>query len=745
MIRKNNYLLLPVLVVFFVSCNSHQGNQTSKPPKLPDEKQGTYWDYNLPEGKRADDLLSRMTLEEKVSQLTNHSQAIPRLEVPRYNWWGEALHGVARLSKATVFPQAIGLGATFDTSLIHRVATAISDEARAIYHQTLEKENYGRYRSLTFWSPNVNIFRDPRWGRGQETYGEDPFLSGLIGSSFVKGIQGDHPRYLKAGACAKHYVVHSGPEAMRHEFNALTSPKDLYETYLPAFKKLVDTDVLGVMCAYNETNGRPCCGSKPLLVDILRGDWDFDGYIVSDCWALRDIHENHHYTQTPVQSAAVAINNTVNLNCGDTYPYLLEAVKNKLVPEAKVDSALKTLLKIRFRLGHFDPPEMNPYASISPDVIHSEEHQQLAREAAQKSLVLLKNKDQTLPLKNDQHFIYVTGPNATDQQVLLGNYHGLSDNLVTILEGIVGKTLPGNTVRYRQGVLLDRENVNPLDWASGLASDADATIAVMGITPLLEGEEGESLASPHRGDRLQLGLPNHQVEYLRKLKQDNPNPVVVVLTGGSPIAAPEVQEIADAVLFAWYPGEQGGHAVADVLFGDANPTGKLPITFPASVNQLPPYDDYSMKGRTYKYMEQEPLYPFGFGLTYTQCEYTGLELSKKEITEGESLEATLTLTNKGNRVTEEAVQLYLSDVEASFRVPQYSLKGLQRVPLNPGETKQVHFTIDQQMMEVIDMAGNAVIEPGEYRITIGAASPGQRSLELGAPEPVVGTFNIKNE
>lgn len=715
---------------------------TQDMPTLSEEKKGTYWDYTLSPEARAMDLLSEMTLEEKISQLSYNSKAIPRLDVPKYNWWNEALHGVARSGKATVFPQAIALGATFDTSLVHRVATAISDEARAMYHQAKEKGELDQYQGLTFWSPNVNIFRDARWGRGQETYGEDPYLSGLIGSSFVRGIQGNHPRYLKAAACAKHFAVHSGPEALRHEFDAISSPKDMYETYLPAFKDLVDANVQGVMCAYNRTNGKPCCGSKPLLVDILREQWNFDGYIVSDCWALNDIHTHHSYTETPAESAALALKSTVNLNCGNTYPDLKKAVDQGLVQEAHVDSALKTLLEIRFKLGQFDPPEMNPYTDISRDVVRSPEHRKLAREAAQKSMVLLKNKNDVLPLSKDLEMVYVTGPNATDLQVLLGNYYGLASDMRTILEGVVSKTKIGNSVRYRQGVLLDRENVNPLDWASGTAKEADATIAVVGLTPLLEGEEGESLASPERGDRKEIGLLDNQVEYIKRLTKDNPNPVIVVVTGGSPVALPEVQELADAVMFAWYSGEQGGNAVADVLFGDAVPSGRLPITFPKSVEQLPDYKDYNMEGRTYKYMKKEPLYPFGFGLSYTDFSYSDLSLSTENVNKGDAVTATCEVKNTGDVAAEEVVQLYLSDNKASFRVPQYTLKGVHRVALEPGESKTLEYTISSDMMKMINMQGEAVIEPGSYTVTIAGSSPGARAAELGAASPVTAEFQV---
>ena len=705
---------------------------------LENEEKRAYADLPLyknpdePIDTRAGDLLSQMTLEEKISQMTHESAAIPRLGIPAYDWWSEALHGVARAGEATVFPQAIGLGATFDEDLIFRVATAISDEARAMHHAAVEKGNRIRYSGLTFWSPNINIFRDPRWGRGQETYGEDPFLTSSLGLAFVKGLQGDDPDYLKVAACAKHFAVHSGPEALRHEFNALSSKKDLYETYLPAFKALVENGVEAVMCAYNRTNDEPCCGSKTLLGDILRNDWNFEGHVLSDCWALVDFHENHKVTNSAAESAAMALNHSVDLNCGNTYPYLKQAIDQGLVSEEKINQSVLRLLKTRIRLGMFDPPGLNPYESIPTGVINSEKHRALAYDAAVKSVVLLKNGNDILPLKKEPGIIFVTGPNAATIDPLIGNYYGLNRNLVTFLEGVAGKMTPGNSIRYKPGVLLDRKNVNPVDWATGIASEADVTIAVMGLSALLEGEEGESIASPYKGDRLDIGLPQNQVDYLKGLKKDNDKPLIVVLTGGSPMAIQEVHEIADAILFAWYPGQEGGNAVADIIFGDAEPSGRLPITFPKSLDDLPPYEDYSMQGRTYRYMEKEPLYPFGFGLSYTTFQYGELQLSANSISEGDSVTVNVDVTNKGGREAEEVVQLYMSMPDAPVTVPIMELKAFKRVGLAPGQTRKVSFDLSPEKFTYIDNEGRTNPVKGGVKIIVGGASPGQRSLDLGS-------------
>ncbi len=700
-------------------------------------------DPGLSTEKRIQDLINRLTLEEKAWQMMHNSPAIERLGIPEYNWWNEALHGIGRSGVATVFPQAIGMGATFDQNLILEVATAISDEARG-NHNTAVKNGYRRqYSGLTFWTPNINIFRDPRWGRGQETYGEDPFLTGLLGTAFVKGLQGDHPKYLKTAAAAKHYAVHSGPEKLRHEFNAVASQKDMWETYLPAFKALVDADVETIMCAYNATNGEPCCANKYLLQDVLRDKWNFDGHIVSDCWALVDFYEGHKVVATPEEAAALGIKSGVNLNCGSVYPSLVEAVNQGLVTEKEIDEQLAILLKTKFKLGLMDPVDDNPYAHLTSENINTEEHRHLAREVAQKSLVLLKN-DNVLPLRNDLAKYFITGPNATSIEVLLGNYHGVNPNLVTVLEGIAAAIEPQSQLQYRQGTLLDRPNVNPQDWASPNAGNSDATIAVLGISGVLEGEEGESIASETFGDRLDYNLPQNQIDYLRKLREAaEGKPVIAVITGGSPMNLQEVHELADAVLLVWYPGEEGGNAVADVIFGKVSPSGRLPITFPMSLDDLPPYEDYNMQGRTYKYMDAEPMYPFGYGLSYTDFEYSDIKLSEKRIKKGKSLNASITVTNTGDTKAEEVVQLYISDLKTSVRAPKYQLFGIQRVALEPGASEEIIFEITPQMMELVNLEGERVLESGDFKIYLGGSSPGKRSTELGIQPSKEASFTLR--
>ncbi|MFC2137696.1 glycoside hydrolase family 3 C-terminal domain-containing protein [Bacteroidota bacterium] len=727
-----------LVILIIQSCNQGKNKEVNTADTM------AFRNHQLSIDDRVNDLISRLTLEEKASQMVYNSVAIERLGIPEYNWWSEALHGVARSAKATVFPQAIGLAATFDENLIYRISSAISDEARAIYNAAVAENDRGQYKGLTFWSPNVNIFRDPRWGRGHETYGEDPYLSGLLGSAFVKGLQGDHSKYLKAAACAKHYVVHSGPEALRHEFNAIANQKDLYETYLPAFHTLVDAGVETIMCAYNRTNNKPCCGSDELLINILRHDWGFKGHIVSDCWALIDFHENHKYTLTQEESAALAVKNSVNLNCGIVYHAIPNAVKQGLLTEQEVDEALKPLLKTRFKLGLFDPPGSTPFDDITTDVIHSKMHKDLALEAAQKSMVLLKNKNNVLPLDKNYNSIFITGPNAGNVDVLLGNYYGVNSNMVTILEGIVSKVGPHTAVRYKYGVMLNNENANPRDWSTGNAKYADATIAVFGIAPLLEGEEGEAIASAYGGDRNNISLPENQIHYIKQLRESaGDKPIILVLTGGSAIAIPEVENLVDAILFAWYPGEQGGQAVGDVIFGDAVPSGRLPVTIPKSISQLPDYENYDMTNRTYKYMEEDPLYPFGFGLSYTTFEYSDLKLNKTTIKPGDEITAEVLVKNTGSITGEEVVQLYITDMEASFRVPKYSLIGINKVELNSGESKLVSFTITEKMMSSINMNGEVVIEPGQIKITIGGSLPGIRSTELGAANSIDKVLTIK--
>ncbi len=700
-----------------------------------------YLDPAKPIEARVADLVDRMTVAEKIDQLSSTAPAVERLGVPAYDYWNESLHGVARAGRATIFPQAIGMAATFDPDLVARVATVISDEARAKHNASVRAGFRQRYRGLTFWTPNINIFRDPRWGRGQETYGEDPYLMARMGTAYVRGLQGDDDRYLKAAACAKHYAVHSGPEGLRHSFDAVATPKDMHETYLPAFEALVDAGVEIVMCAYNRTNGDPCCSSTFLLQQTLRDEWGFDGHVVSDCGAVNDLHQGHKVTKDAAESAAATLKAGTDLAC-TSYDALHQAFERKLVTEADLDRALFRVLRTRFRLGFFDPAGMVPWSDVPESVIASEEHRKLSREAAVKSMVLLKNEDGLLPLPKDLRMVYVTGPLAADAQVMLGNYYGLNEDIATVLEGVVGKVSAATKVDFRQGALLDRPNVNPIDWFSGSAQEADVTIAVVGVSNLLEGEEGASIASPDKGDRFDVSLPENQVAFVKKMRE-NARKLVVVVLSGSPVAMPEVHELADAVVFAWYPGQEGGRAIADVLFGDAVPSGRLPLTFPKSTEDLPPYDDYSMKGRTYRYMTKEPLYPFGFGLSTTTFSYGDLELSKPTIGVDGELTARVLVRNGGERAGEEVVQLYVSALDASGDAPLASLEDFRRVAIEPGQSQTVEFAVTPDMLAIVNDEGEAVVEPGRFRLIVGGASPGARAVALGAPRPAEAVVTVE--
>lgn len=699
-------------------------------------------DTSLPAIERAELLVSEMSLEEKISQLVNASPGIPRLNIPEYNWWNECLHGVARNGKATVFPQAIAFGASFDDELIFKVATAISDEARAKFNIAQKMSNYAQYAGLTFWTPNINIFRDPRWGRGQETYGEDPYLTSRIGVAMVKGLQGNDPKYLKVAACAKHYAVHSGPEALRHVFNAEVNPKDLWETYLPAFKALVtEAKVESVMGAYNRTNGLACCASPFLLQDVLRDEWGFKGHVMSDCGAIADIWETHKLAATPEEASAMSIKAGLDMNCGNTFSSLKKAIDKGLLTEKDIDKALTELVATRFRLGLFDPNETNPYHSISPEVIGSEAHTKLARQLAQESIVLVKNKNQVLPLKKDIKTLYVTGPQAANEEVLIGNYYGMTDRTVNILEGIVGHVSLGTTINYKYGVLPFQKNINPIDWTTDEAKAADACIAVMGISGLIEGEEGEALASANKGDRTDdIGLPENQIEFLKKLKKGSNKPLIVIITGGSPIAIPEIYDLADAVLYVWYPGQEGGNAVADLLFGDISPSGRFPFTVPYSLKDIPPYENYSMKGRTYRYMEKEPEFPFGFGLSFTSFQYSN---AKIDWVGKDEARLSVTITNSGKYSGDEVAQVYLSSPLAGQSDPIHSLTRFKRVSLNAGESKLLELAIDLNDFLQVDENGKKVMRKGIYKITIGGAVPCKRSVELGASfaEPLLVEIN----
>ena len=703
-----------------------------------------YLDTSLSFVERVKDLVQRLTLEEKVGLMNHPAQGVPRLNIPAYNYWSEALHGVGRNGRATVFPQAIGMAATWNKELIQRVATAISDEGRAKYHAALRRNGYtDQYQGLNFWSPNVNIFRDPRWGRGQETWGEDPFFTGEMASAFVKGLQGDHPKYLKAAACAKHFAVHSGPEKERHTFNAIVTKRELYDTYLPAFKKLVtEAKVEAIMGAYNRTLGEVCCASKLLIEDILRGVWNFQGHFVSDCGALSDFHLNHKVTNDAAESAALALRHGCDLGCDHVFNDIPEAINRGLITEADVDRALERTLGTRFKLGMFDSPEDVPFTSIPTDVVACDEHRQLAYRTATESMVLLKNKDNILPIKPFTKKIFVTGPTATSIEVLLGNYYGFNNQMITLLEGLTGRIPEGMGMEYTSGAMLKHPREIKNSWAPGMAQSADFAIVCAGLSSFLEGEEGESLLSPQNGDRESISLPDSQVKYIKELAIHGVKGVLV-LTGGSPIALGKVEDMVDAILFVWYPGMEGGRAVADVLFGDVSPSGKLPVTFPRSLDQLPAFDDYSMNGRTYRYMTEEPLYPFGFGLSYSNFDYSDLQLDKTTLAIGDSLTVNVTVTNCGGSDSAEVVQFYLSDLHASSIVPLHHLVGFERITLKAGESHTLKFTLTPEMMSFYNDDGKLTLEPGEFRLEVGGCSPGKRGQKLGAPKPVTTVFEVK--
>lgn len=679
-------------------------------------KTPAYRNHKLPIAERVDSLIAQMTLSEKVSQMVHTAPAIERLGLPEYNWWNECLHGVARAGKATVFPQAMGMAAAFNDSLLHRVATAISDEARAKHNAALQQGNRGMYFGLTYWTPNINLFRDPRWGRGQETYGECPYLTARLGVAFIKGLQGNHPRYLKLVATAKHYAVHSGPEESRHRFNAIVNQRDLRESYLPHFQAAVqEAKVHSIMGAYNRTNGEPCNGSPTLLQKILREEWGFDGYVVSDCWAIKDFHEGHHVTKDAVESAALAAREGCDINCGCLFLELIEAVKRGLITEAELDRNLKRLFTARVRLGMFDAPARVPWSKLKPAVVNSPAHQKLARRMAQESIVLLKN-DGVLPLQKDLRQILVVGPNAVDTLVLLGNYNGYAPRMNTILAGIIEKVATGTQVQWAKGCELAGSapiNTKELTWLTSYGPPVDVVVACLGYSATLEGEEG-ALEGGGSGDRTTYGLPGRQQEYLEALTTLG-KPIILVLTGGSPIDLAWAQANCAAIVWAGYPGEQGGNAVADVLFGDYNPAGRLPITFPKSYAQLPAFEDYNMRGHTYRFMEGEVLYRFGYGLSYTTFKYSKLKVR--------GLSVSVDVKNTGRVAGDEVVQLYVRDVAASVPVPRRHLEGFRRIHLKPGEKKTITFTLRREQFVCFDDNGKPFIEPGDFEISVGGGQP----------------------
>jgi len=856
LVRSGCFALSVAIILFFIATPG--STQAPKPVTS-----APYLNPALPVEQRVNDLVSRMTLEEKVSQMMNSAPAIPRLGIPEYDWWNEALHGVGFSGIATVFPQAIGLGATFDPPLVNRIATVISEEARAKYHEAQRRGNRNRFYGLTFWSPNINIFRDPRWGRGQETYGEDPYLTSRLGVAFVKGLQGDDPKYLKVVSTPKHYAVHSGPEPERHRFDAATIERDLRETYLPAFRStIMEARAASIMCAYNRTNGEPCCANTHLLGDILRGEWGFQGYVVSDCGAIDDIYQRHHFVKTAEEASSLAVKRGTDLECGDTYKSLVNAVKQGLIAEAEIDLALRRLFEARFRLGMFDPPDMIPYAKIPLSANDSSEHRQLALEAARESIVLLKNQNNTLPLKKDLKSIAVIGPNADAVNVLLGNYNGQPSRATTPLAGIrnhvspttkvlhalgaaltevsvvpvpasalrggfnaeyfanknlegsavlkridpelnfdwgmsnpgpgvpaddfsarwIGKIVPPTSGKYRLGataddgvrVYLDGKLIaedwtdhaptnitgevtleagrtyevkieyyesrigavarlvwqppvvkaeSPYAEAVRIAKEADTVVLVLGISSQLEGEE-MTVREPGflGGDRTDIKLPARQQGLMEAVAATG-KPIVVVLLSGSALAVNWADTHVGAIVQAWYPGEEGGAAIADVLFGDYNPAGRLPVTFYKSVEQLPPFENYAMAGRTYRFFKDTPLYPFGHGLSYAKFKYSNFTAPAR-VSTSEKISVSATVENSGDREGDEVVQLYVTDVEASVPVPLRSLAGVERVHLKPGEQRVVTFTLEPRQLAVITNDGRTVVEPGEFKVTIGGKQPG---------------------
>ena len=677
--------------------------------------------------KLAEDLVSRMTIEERAGQLRFDAPAIERLGIPAYNWWNEGLHGLARGGTATSFPQAIGMAAMFDEALSEQIGDVISSEARAKYNVLSKEGDRDIYHGLTLWSPNINIFRDPRWGRGQETYGEDPYLTARLGSAFVRGLQG-HGRTLKTAACAKHFAVHSGPEALRHSFDAKATPKDLEETYLPAFHALVDAGVESVMGAYNRTNGEPCCASS-YLMHKLRDEWGFEGYFVSDCWAIRDFHESHGVTSMPVQSVRMALKAGCDLNCGCTYQQAMTAYSMGLITEEDITRSVVCLFTTRFMLGILGD-EGSEYDDLPYKLIESPDHLGLAKQAALESCVLLKNNG-LLPLDPAScGTIGVIGPNANSRSALIGNYHGTASRYVTILEGIQDAVGDRCRVLYSEGCDLWEDQVEPLAQpgdrlaeAAAVARASDTVILVLGLDETLEGEEGDTGNSYSSGDKEDLLLPGPQRLLLDRVLAIG-KPTIIILLAGSAIDLQEANEKADAILLGWYPGAGGGKAVADLLFGTASPSGKLPVTFyrNEALKDMPAFEDYRMTGRTYRYYLGDPLYPFGYGLSYGDCIVTDLKADGKQVN--------ATICNQGTWDTGEVLQIYIHDEESPFAAPNPVLCGFKRVFLHAGEEINVTVDLDESAFSVVSDEGERVRGSGCFRLYAGFGGPDQRTKAL---------------
>lgn len=702
-----------------------------------------YLDENLSFEKRAACLVSEMTVEECASQMLFQSPEIKRLGIKAYNWWNEALHGVARCGMATVFPQAIGMAATFDDELIYNVADTISTEGRAKYNMYQEYEDYGIYKGITFWSPNVNIFRDPRWGRGQETYGEDPYLTSKLGVAFVNGLQGDDKKHMKTAACAKHFAVHSGPEKLRHEFNAVANKKDMAETYLPAFKALVDCGVEGFMGAYNRTNGEPCCGSKTLMIDLLRNEWGFDGYYTSDCWAVADFYLHHKIVDTCEEAITLAVNNGCDLNCGNAYEHLMKAYETGLISEEKIKQSATRLMLTRMKLGMFD--KQTNFDNLSFEHVDSDKNRLLNEETARKSLVLLKNNG-ILPLNKDtSKKILVVGPNANSIVALEGNYHGTANQYHTVLESVRSKFTESKVLYSKGSHLHEHKLEDPgydgdrLAEVKAMTDYADVVILVVGLDETIEGEE--LMQEGFEGDKKSLYLPKCQMALIKTICERN-TPVVLVNLSGSSIDFGYGTENADAIVQAWYPGAMGGKAIADLIAGEYSPSGRLPVTFYKEENKLPDFLDYSMENRTYKYFTGVPLYPFGYGLSYTSFEYSYLEFKAKEIHHDEDIHCSIKVKNTGIMDSDEVVQVYITDDNASVDVPIRKLIFFKRINLLVGQEKTIDISIDSTHLQIVLENGDKVYEQSSFTLYVGGSQPDDLSMQLTNSNILKDTINL---
>ncbi|MCR5106549.1 MAG: glycoside hydrolase family 3 C-terminal domain-containing protein [Lachnospiraceae bacterium] len=704
-------------------------------------------------GKKAEELVKKMTVEEMASQIRYDAPAIERLGIPAYNWWNEALHGVARAGTATVFPQAIGMAATFDEEIIEKIGDIVSTEARAKYNAQSEKGDRDIYKGLTMWSPNVNIFRDPRWGRGHETYGEDPFLTSRLGVAYVKGLQG-RGETLKTAACAKHFAVHSGPEAKRHYFDAKADRKDMFETYLPAFEACVkEGKVEAVMGAYNRTNGEPCCAHTDLMENILRGEWGFKGHYVSDCWAIRDFHENHKVTNNPRESAALALSKGCDVNCGCTYLCIVQAYNEKKITKEQIETACIRLFTTRYLLGLFDGSE---YDSIPFSEISSKEHRDYSGKVAEKSMVLLKN-DGILPLSKDKlKAVGIIGPNADSRRALMGNYHGTAQRYHTIAEGIMDELSDSDVrVYYSEGCHLFKDRVEDLGQkddriaeAKCVAENSDVVILCLGLDETLEGEEGDTGNSYASGDKTDLELPLSQKNLLDELIKTGTPIILANMTGSAMnLRTAKDSDVVKAVIQTWYPGSEGGKAFSDIIFGKVSPSGKLPVTFYEGVDELPDFDDYSMKGRTYRYMEGKAQYPFGYGLTYGDIRVTKAEIcDKEELYEDLSsfnasalekwYDIDATLVNEGDHDAEETVQIYIKDTDSKLAPKNHSLCGFKRTAVRKGETVKTKISVPFKAFLEVDLDGKRILDSRHFTLYVGVSQPDEVSIALKKTEPI---------